>query len=150
VGLRDWIAEGAEDREGGGVNKPNLDEFILNPEHLKTLKPGTGVVGQSRPRQKTVSGIRHKDAFAIIPLWWAERAAKAGRNINLMVCVDLVYRAWRARGKAGEKRFALPNSRGVHRATKIRTLRALERAGLIRVEWRERKSPMVTLIVSIF
>jgi hypothetical protein len=126
-----------------------LDEFLLRPEHLKTLKPGAGIVGQSPRRPKTVSGIGRRDAFAIVPLWWAERAAKAGRNVNLMVCVDLVYRAWRARGKVGEKRFAMPNSRGIYRGTKTRTLRALERAGLIAVEWRDRKSPIITLTVSI-
>jgi hypothetical protein len=134
----------------------DLEEYRLQPEHIKTLKPGTGRVdlgaecARVPARSKAAARSRRTDAFATIPLWWAERAAKAGRNVNLMVCVDLAYRAWRAGGKAGEKRFAMPNSRGVHRSAKIRTLRALERAGLVSVEWRERKSPMVTLTVSIF
>jgi hypothetical protein len=127
------------------VNKPNLDEFLLRPEHLKTLKPGTGVVGKATARTK-LSGIKRTDAYAIVPLWWAARAVEGGNNPNLMVCAELAYRAWRAKGKA----FAMPNSRGVHRSTKVRTLRALERAGLITVAWRTRKSPIVTLAVSIF
>jgi hypothetical protein len=135
------------------MNRPrpiNLDDFEIKPEHLATLKPGTGIVRKSPPRPKTVSGIKRRDAFAIVPLWWAEQAAKAGRNVNLLVCVNLVYRAWRAKGRAGEKSFVMPNSKGVDRGTKIRTLRALERAGLIAVEWRARKSPIITLTVSIF
>jgi hypothetical protein len=65
---------------------------------------------------------------------------------DLMVYVDLIYRAWRAKGKT----FPMPNTKGVSRKTKTRILLALERAGLITVEWRRFKSPVVTLIVSIF
>jgi hypothetical protein len=130
-------------------NNFNLEEFRLKQEHIETLKPKGAGAGQS-PRAKTGGRVKRTDAFAIVPLWWAARATKAGRNINLMVCVDLVYRAWRARGKAGVKTFTMPNSKGVDRRTKHHTLRALEKAGLIAVEWRERKSPIVTLTVSIF
>jgi hypothetical protein len=135
------------------MNRPrpiDLDDFEIKPEHLATLKPGTGIVRKLPPRPKTVSGIKRTDAFAIVPLWWAARASAAGRNVNLMVCVDLVYRAWRAKGRAGEKTFTMPNSRGVDRRTKIHTLRSLEKAGLITVKWRNRKSPVVSLTVSIF
>jgi hypothetical protein len=126
----------------------DLEDYKLKPEHLKTLKPGDGV-GKPAPtaRPKTISGIKRKDAFAIIPLWWAARANEAG-SVNLMACVDLVYRAWRVRGSS--KTFVMPNSKGVDRRAKIRTLCALERAGLITVEWRARKTPVVTLVVSIF
>jgi hypothetical protein len=150
VGSGDRAVEGAPNQEGGGVNKIDMDEFLLKPEHLKTLKPKIASAEQSPRQPKTPRGIKRKDAFAIVPLWWAEQAAKADRNVNLLVCVNLVYRAWRAKGRAGEKTFAMPNSRGVDRRTKIHTLRTLEKAGLITVEWRDRKSPIVTLTVFIF
>jgi hypothetical protein len=43
----------------------------------------------------------------------------------------------------------MPNIAGVHHDIKNRTLRALERAGLITVQWRERRSPVITLAVPI-
>jgi hypothetical protein len=135
VGSCDWIAEGATNKEGGGVKQFDMDEFRIKPEHLKTLKPGAGVVGKAAARSKPVSGIKRRDAFAAVPLWWAARAVKGRANPNLLVCVDLVHRAWKAKGKT----FTMPNGRnGVDRRTKARTLRTLERAGLIAVEWRER------------
>jgi hypothetical protein len=127
------------------MKKFKIEDYRLEPEHLKTLKPGAGVVGEPKARAarpKTVSGIRRKDAFAIVPLWWAARTG----NASLMVYADLAYRAWRAKGKT----FIMPNIKGVNPKTKIRILRALERKGLIAVEWCARKSPRVTLLVSIF
>jgi hypothetical protein len=118
------------------VKEFNLDEFRL-PKHIQQQAPKPPP-GQGRTK-RTVK-------FAKVPLWWAERAAKAGRNVNLMVCVDLVYRAWQAGGKP----FIMPNRGGVRREAKTNALRALEKAGLIAVEWRDRKSPIVTLIIPIF
>jgi hypothetical protein len=123
-------------------------ELELPPEIAAKAKRGAGIVEKPAAPSRKLSGIKRKDAFAIVPLCWARRAAKAGRYVNVMVCVELVYRAWRVRGSG--KTFVMPNSGGVDRRTKIHTLRLLERAGLIAVKWRDRKSPIVTLTVSIF
>jgi hypothetical protein len=120
----------------------SVEEFFLTDEDVKALTPK-----QAHPAaQSKVAHPKRTDKFATVPLWWAARAAEAGRNMNFRVCVDLVYRAWRARGKS----FTMPNSPGASPKTKIRNLRALERAGLITVAWRKRKAPVVTLVVSIF
>jgi hypothetical protein len=117
-----------------------LEDYVIQNADLEQL-----VRNQKAP--KTAAKTRRTDAFAIVPLWWAARAVEdAGVPVNFMVCVDLVYRAW----KAGEKPFIMPNRKGVDHKTKARTLRGLERAGLITVEWRPRKSPIITLTVSIF
>jgi hypothetical protein len=135
--------------------QPNVAAFFLTPEDMKALAPNikklapksaAGIEQSSRP--KATRQTRRTDKFALVPLWWAESAAAAGRNINFMVCIDLVYRAWLVRGSG--KTFIMPNRKGVDPRTKIHTLRSLEKAGLITVEWRERKSPVVTLAVSIF
>jgi DNA-binding transcriptional ArsR family regulator len=44
----------------------------------------------------------------------------------------------------------MPNSKGMDPKTKMRTLDVLEKAGLISVNRRDRKSPVVTLTISIF
>jgi hypothetical protein len=118
------------------MGKPfDLEAFRIQTEMQKELRP------------KAAKRIKRTNAFAIVPLWWAARAVEdAGVPVNFMVCVDLVYRAWKTKGKS----FVMPNLQGVDHKTKARTLRGLERAGLISVEWRRRKSPVVTLIASIF
>jgi hypothetical protein len=115
-----------------------LEAFQIPTEMLTELQQ----IQKAPKAPKTAAKIKRTDAFASIPLWWA---AKTG-DPDLMVYVDLIYRAWRAKGKT----FPMPNTKGVSRKTKTRILLALERAGLITVEWRRFKSPVVTLIVSIF
>jgi hypothetical protein len=120
----------------------NLDDFRVPDAELQQFQQK-----QKVPERKVTPRLKRTDAFAIVPLWWAARAVEdAGVPVNFMVCVDLVYRAWKAKGKS----FPMPNRKGVDKKTKARTLRGLERAGLITVEQRPRKSPVVTLAVSIF
>jgi hypothetical protein len=89
---------------------------------------------------------KRKEAFAMIPLLWATRAAKATRTPKAMVWVRLPYLAWRQRART----FPLPNKwledQGVSRHVKNRALCELEADGLIAVERRPRKSPRVTLL----
>jgi hypothetical protein len=84
---------------------------------------------------------RKQEAFAIVPLWWAAQASKAGGTPELLVCADLLHRAWRAKGKS----FDLPNGKDVSRKVKYRVLHRFEKAGLIKVEWRHKQSPIITM-----
>jgi hypothetical protein len=89
-----------------------------------------------------------KDAFVKMPLWWAAEAAKATRDPSMLVLVELLHRSWKAKNLT----FPLPNGRlsknGVSRKVKCRVLRDLEIAGLITIERRHGKTPLVTLTVS--
>jgi hypothetical protein len=62
------------------------------------------------------------------------------------VSLWLLHLAWKAKSKT----FQLPNGQlnsfGVRRNTKERALRDLEAAGLIRVDRRQRKSPIITIL----
>jgi hypothetical protein len=81
-----------------------------------------------------------------IPLWWAGAAADATKSAAALVWIDLLHRAWRAKGQP----FTMPNGWlaewEVSRWTKARVLRQLEAVGLIKVEWRTRKNPLITLV----
>jgi hypothetical protein len=123
----------------------NPKDLVLSPELLAKAKRSTAAA--PRARTKTISGIKRKDAFAITPLWWA-RCANAAGDVNYLVCTELLYRAWRVRD--GSKTFVMPNCEGVTSKVKLHTLRVLVKAGLIAVDWRDRKSPVVTLTVSPF
>ena len=89
---------------------------------------------------------RKVEPFVQIPLWWLEAAAKATRSPTTLVLAEL----WRLRWKTKRATFPLPNARlrrlGVDRKAKVRDLAKLERAGLIALEWKHGKTPVVTLI----
>src|SRR5262245_49444337 len=86
------------------------------------------------------------DRFVKVPLWWAERAARATNTPKAFVWIWLLHLAW----KAKHNTFPLPNEqlqdRRVNRKAKARALHQLEAAGLITVTRRGRKTPVVTLL----
>lgn len=88
-----------------------------------------------------------KDAFVKVPLWFATEAAKATKTPKARAWIELLYRSWKAKSLT----FPLPNGRlekvGVSREIKRRALRDLEAAGLITIEWRRNKTPLVTIVV---
>jgi hypothetical protein len=87
------------------------------------------------------------EAFVKVPLWWAEAATKAVGAPDAMVCIYLLHTSWKVKSLT----FPLLNGRlkrmGVSREVKRRVLRDLEAAGLITVERRSRKTPIVTLVL---
>jgi hypothetical protein len=87
-----------------------------------------------------------KDVFVKVPLWWFEQATKVTQTPQAFVCVWLLHLSW----KAKKSEFPVPNSllggRGVDRRTKYRALARLEKAGLITVKRRGRKTPVVILV----
>jgi hypothetical protein len=88
-----------------------------------------------------------KETFVKVPLWWFEEATRATRSPQAFVAVWLLHLAW----KAGSPTFKLSNDklaeRGAERRAKRRALANLEAAGLITVERRHGKAPVVTLEV---
>jgi hypothetical protein len=82
----------------------------------------------------------------MISLRNAALAAKAMKTPALLVYIDLMYRAWKAKGRS----FDMPNkwleAHGVSRKVKGRALRDLEITGLILVERRSRKTPRIKLV----
>jgi hypothetical protein len=97
------------------------------------------------PKPAKAAGKR-QERFVKVPLWWAEQAARATHTTKGLVWLLLLHRVWRD----GNRTVALPNAEleayGVTRSTKMRALAELEKAGLIQVERRSRKSPIITLL----
>jgi ribosomal protein S19E (S16A) len=89
---------------------------------------------------------KKQEQFVKVPLWWAAEAAKATRTPVMLVLIELLHRSWKARSLT----FPLPNGSlkkyGVSRDIKRRVLCDLEEAGLITVERRHGKAPLVTLV----
>ena len=95
--------------------------------------------GMPPKRQK-----KKDELFAQVPRSLAAKMAEATKAPEVSICVELVFRAWKAKGKS----FTMPSKwlaeNGVRRDAKCRVLRDLEAAGLIKVEWTPRKSPLIT------
>jgi hypothetical protein len=89
---------------------------------------------------------KREEPFVMVPLSWAEQAARATGTPKAFVWLWLLHLAWKAKSNT----VSLPNGRleehGVQRHTKSRALRELEAAGLIRITGKRRKSPVVTLL----
>ena len=94
----------------------------------------------------TVQRRRPSEPFVKVPMQWAAKAAKATKTTKALVWVWLLHKSWKAKSTT----FPLPNGKlkndGVTRFMKCRALRELEAAGLITVEWRHGKTPIVTLL----
>ena len=86
------------------------------------------------------------DPFVVLPLSWAAEASAATNCQKAMVWLWLVHRARKTRTTT----VTLPNCAlakfGVSRRVKSLALRQLEEAGLISVERRPQKTPVVTLL----
>jgi hypothetical protein len=105
--------------------------------------------GKKRKRElEAAAPVKRKKAepFVKVPVWWTAAAAKATRSPAMLVCVELLRAAWKAKSLT----FPLPNGRlkrlGASREVKRRVLRDLELAGLIVVDRRRCKTPVVTLM----
>ena len=89
---------------------------------------------------------RKIEPFVKVPLWWVHAAAEATGSPAVLVLIELLHLQWKTRRMS----FPVPNARlknlGVSREVKRRVLRDLQRAGLITVDQRTRKSPIVTLV----
>ncbi|SRR6266498_3154549 len=102
-----------------------------------------------KKRKRAYKAPKVKDPFVKVPLWFAVEAAKATRTSGALVWIWLLYQGWRDRKSVGRDAVRMANAKlkswGVSRNVKQRVLRDLERAGLIEIERRPRKSPNVTL-----
>jgi hypothetical protein len=96
-------------------------------------------------RRTSARRPKEEDNFAIVPLWAAAVAAEATRSPALLVLAYILHLT----RKTGRRDCTLANGwlekRGVSRQAKVRILRRFETCGLISVNWRQRKSPIITV-----
>jgi hypothetical protein len=114
------------------------DYVVRDGRRIEVETIETGIGAKTRRRQT--------NSFAKVPLEWAARAANATRTPQALVWVILLHMAWQAKGLPFPISNATLARYGVSREVKRRALTALEFAGLIRVERRHSRSPIVRLI----
>ena len=88
---------------------------------------------------------RRRRHFVLVPMAWYERLAGASGQ-TYCVALYLLYLNWRTEGRPFQLANGLLQLDGVSRHSKWRALNELERRGLIAVERRRCRSPMVRLL----
>ena len=88
---------------------------------------------------------RRRRHFISVPMVWFERLAGAsGQTYRVALC--LLYLGWRARGEPIQLANGLLQVDDVSRHSKWRALDELERRGLVVIERRPRRSPIIKLL----
>ena len=117
-------------------------------EDEKIFQQGRQPVPSRGQKTKPVANTRRKqDPFVKVPLWWAAAAANATRTPRFLVCIGLLRRAY----EESSCTFSIPSGwlkkNGASRKVKSGVLRDLKAAGLITIEQRPGKNPLVTLVL---
>ena len=87
-----------------------------------------------------------RQRFAQVDLVTTAKALKALGCPAAMVWVAIVYRVWAEKKNTVVLSTQMLIEFGVGRMTKYRALKRLEAARLIRVKWRAKKNPIVTVL----
>jgi hypothetical protein len=101
------------------------------------------VDGPTTARLRGRAARRRREQFIQVPMEWSERLKAARLISSYRLAHFLLFRHWQSGGKP----FPVSNvAPGLEQKEKWRGLRELERLGLIRVENRQRRAPMVTVL----
>jgi hypothetical protein len=88
-----------------------------------------------------------KRLFIQVPLDLVARAAKATDGQRLLVWELILHRCWRERSQTVTATNDMMRVHGISRDVKLRALRQLEEVGLVTVQWRVTKNPIVTVVL---
>jgi hypothetical protein len=111
---------------------------------LKSLELPPELVAKGK--QASPTNLRKRDTFIRTPFSWWEKLSGC-RGQTLAVALYIIHLDWKSQGR---RPVTLANgaldSYGISRRTKWRALKELERLGLISVERRVRKSPIIRVL----
>jgi hypothetical protein len=115
------------------------DPFDLGALQIDPADPNLRPKGATRK-------ARGRKQFVRVPWGWVDRLKDAHHVSTYRVALHLLYEHWRNGGRI----IKLPNSAlDIERRRKWRGLRELEQFGLIVIERRRRKAPLITVLVDL-
>ena len=133
-----------EHRDEAFMTKDPFEHLELAPEQVASLlakqsdKPVRPVKRPKKTDEGEWAAYRYSDQMNL---------AHVSRNALIAVQAELYHLWFKAINKT--KPVAISNvtlkAFGFHHSDKVRALKALEKAGMITVQWRGNKSPLVTL-----
>ena len=109
---------------------------------LSRYAPPPGMVGTAKPKREAKRLV----GFIRMPWDWANALASndVGGKVWAVAC-HILYETWRAKGRPIKVPNGMLERAGVSPDAKVKALRKLEQLGLVSVEWRPRKSPVVKI-----
>lgn len=111
------------------------EAFAWTPEELMQMQ---------FPAAARATKAKLKGEFVMVPHAWAERLCGA-TGATYALAIELLYLVWRRRTKELVLSNKAAAAAGVSRKSKWRGLRELEKRGLVTVELRPKRSPIVRL-----
>lgn len=115
-------------------NPFDLERLAITPEVTASLG-------------RAATAKRHHRQFVMVPWSWVERLQAAHYIGSYRVAMHLLFQHWKSDGQPVKLSNVALARMGVSRDQKWRALRELERLGLIGIERRKRRSPLVTILV---
>ena len=118
------------------------DQFDIDALRIDPADPAFVPRGAAKTRKK-----KWERQFILFPWSWLDRLKATGRGATWRLALFLVYESWRTGGRTIKLTNIMAAEVGVSPDAKGRALDDLEQAGLIEVERRPDRSPLVTLLV---
>jgi hypothetical protein len=120
----------------------DLDPFDLDALRVNPANPNL------RPKEATRKAKWQK-RFTLVPWAWADRLKEARYISTYRVALHLLYEHWRTGGRVIRLSNSTLKEEGIERREKWRGLRELEQLGLIKIERRPRKAPLITVLADL-
>jgi len=120
----------------------SIDDFKLAPEQVAALR----AKARASEARSAAGHPRRKRAFVSLSLTEIAVAAQAMNCPRVFVWAWLKYRMWQTKSATVAVSNRALIGYGIDRYAKYHALAQLEAAGLVRVERRTRRTPVVTLI----
>jgi hypothetical protein len=106
--------------------------------------PSIEVPGVGAARIRAQRAKKRKQRFVMVPLVWVDRLMNAKLAATCKVALHILHTSWKRKSSS----FPLSNRGlpGVDRKAKSRALKELELLGLVVIERRSQRSPIVTVL----
>ena len=119
------------------------DPFELNAVRIDPCDPALGPITRVMPTKIR----RRRQHFIKVPFEWVEKLKGASGQVH-QVALHLLYLHWKNDGRPIKVANGMMALDGIPPQSKRRSLRALERRGLIKVHWPANRSPIVQVLLA--
>jgi hypothetical protein len=120
----------------------DLDNLRLEPAIAAAAAAVVAAAAKQAPQRR-----RSREPFTKFPHSWEARLLQAKRISSYRVALHVLYLHWRAGGRPIPLSNIALADKGVSRQSKWNALVELAHLGLIKIEKRRRKSPVIVVLV---
>jgi hypothetical protein len=117
----------------------DLDNLRLTPEAAAAM----GRAAAAKPARAQPK--RQRQQFVMVPWWWVERLKGARYTATFLVAHHVLLQHWKTGGRPVPVSNMALKPLGVSRWAKWRALQELKRLGLVNIQTRHRRVPLITL-----